>query len=203
MYKRPAILHALLSSLTLGRVEERKNEHKECKYEEEYGTRPGKNRVGNEGVDEKPGCKGDKDNIKKQREGDSVSHSSDSGVVDLEDVYHCVYPESNSQEAAVCLGKEGEHLLNNKKQRHDRKEKKLEEIEHANKASCGHNLGQYECYHTRSEHQCENRTEHAVCKTEHGENQNSYSERNDRKEYAKNKASITFFHVMYHPFKLF
>ena len=84
------------STSALGGVEKRKRKHKECKNQEEYGTYPSENRVGNEGLDEKGGCKRDKDNIKKQREGDSASHSSDSGVVDLEDVDYSVYPQSDS-----------------------------------------------------------------------------------------------------------
>ena len=84
------------STSALGGVEKRKRKHKECKNQEEYGTYPSENRIGNEGLDEKGGCKRDKDNIKKQREGYSASHSSDSGVVDLEDVDYSVYPQSDS-----------------------------------------------------------------------------------------------------------
>ena len=124
-------------------VEKRKHEHKECENEEEHGACPGKNQIGNEGVDEEIGCTGNEDNIKKQREGNTASHSSDSCVVGLEDINHTVDPESNSKETAICLGHKGNNLLNNQKKRYNGKENKLKEIEHANKASGRHNFGKY------------------------------------------------------------
>ena len=129
---------------TLRRVEKRKHEHKERENEEEHGTCPRKNHIGNEGVYEKVGCKGDKDNIKKQREGNTASHSSNSRIVGLKDINHAVDPESDSQETAICLGHEGHNLLNNQKKRYNSDEKELEEIEDANKASGRHNFGKYE-----------------------------------------------------------
>ena len=129
---------------TLRCVEKRKHEHKECENKEEYGTSPGKNPVRNEGVDKEIRCKGDKDNIKKQREGNTASHSSDSGIVGLEDVDHTVDPERDSEETAVCLRHEGHNLLNDQKKRYNSDEKELKEIEHANKTSGRHNFGEYE-----------------------------------------------------------